>query len=448
MPYLYQIKVALKLLFLFNFRKYSQLSCGYPQLSCKYFVNILPVSQKMSDIKQRKIIIFSTAYFPFIGGAEVAVKEITDRIDGIQFDLITAKMDGKLAKCEQVGNVNVYRVGFGCKADKFFLPFLGWLKALSLNKKNKYDIAWSIMASQASIAAAFFKIFNPRVKLILTLQEGDEEEHLKRYALNCDFLYKILIRPWHLLVFKKADGATAISEYLRQRILKSGFKGEVELVPNGVEIKKFQISNDKFQINSKFPILNIKKKLGISENEKIIITTSRLVEKNGVGYLIEAVNILVNQKKLSVKLLICGDGELREELELRVAGYKLRDKVLFLGSVKNEEVPQYLAIADVFCRPSLSEGLGNSFLEAMAAGVPVVATPVGGILDFLSDGQTGWFCEVKNPESIAEKIRYILNEENEEEVKRVVANARNMVEEKYGWEGIAEKMEKVFSSAQ
>jgi len=115
-----------------------------------------------------------------------------------------------------------------------------------------------------------------------------------------------------------------------------------------------------------------------------------------------------------------------------------------MGFIAPAELPKYYAIADVFCRPSLSEGLGNVFLEAMAAGVPVIATPVGGIPDFLKNGETGLFCHVRNPESIAEKIKWILDEKNKEEVARVVANAREMVGRKYDWEIIAEKMEKIF----
>jgi len=90
-----------------------------------------------------RILIFSTAYFPFVGGAEVAVKEITDRINDIQFNMITARMDRKLSKEESVGNVNVFRVGCGCKTiDKFLLPICGLIKALQLHKKNNYDIVF------------------------------------------------------------------------------------------------------------------------------------------------------------------------------------------------------------------------------------------------------------------------------------------------------------------
>ena len=386
------------------------------------------------DKNIKKVLIFSTAYFPFVGGAEVAVKEITNRIDNCVWALITARMDRKLPKQERVGNVDVYRVGTGWKTiDKILLPFLGFLKAVKLHKKNNYDIAWPIMASQASIAAAFFKIFKPKIKLLLTLQEGDEEEHLKRYVSGSNLLYKIFIQPWHLLVFKKADYVTAISNYLKERALKNGVKCEVEVVPNGVNVERFLIDDFRFSIEE------FRNKLGINGDEKVVITTSRLVKKNGIDDLIRAI------AQTTARLLICGIGEEEKELKKLVEDLKIGNRVLFLGQVDHKDLPKYLWMSDVFCRPSLSEGLGNSFLEAMVAGAPVVATSVGGIPDFLQDGKTGWFCKVKDPESIAEKVRYILDERNKDEVRRVVENAGKMVEEKYNWDNIAIKFKEIFN---
>ncbi|MFH1551733.1 MAG: hypothetical protein ABIC36_02540, partial [bacterium] len=91
----------------------------------------------------KKVLIFSTAYFPLVGGAEVAVEEIIDRIKGFEFDMITAKIESGLADQEKIGNVNVYRVGFGSNLDKYLLPFLGLKKAISLNKKRDYKLTWS-----------------------------------------------------------------------------------------------------------------------------------------------------------------------------------------------------------------------------------------------------------------------------------------------------------------
>jgi glycosyltransferase involved in cell wall biosynthesis len=394
----------------------------------------------------QKVLIFSTAYLPLVAGAEIAVKELTDRLAGFsagggpasgwEFDLICARIKKELKPEEKIGSVNIYRLGGGWGwIDKFLLPILGLIKAIKLNGKNSYKIIWSIMASQASVAAAFLKIIFSDKKLVLNLQEGDEEEHLKRYALGNDLLYKILIRPWHLLVFKKADYITAISADLKNRAGNNGAKVTVEIIPNGVDLTNYKSGITNYEL---------RKKLGICDNEKVIITVSRLVKKNGVGDLIEAMRYL----PADVKLLIIGNGELESNFKVQISNLKLDNRVIMLGAINNEVIPEYLAIADIFIRPSLSEGQGIAFLEAMAAGVPVIATPVGGIVDFLRDpssgsGQaTGLFCEVRNPKSIAEKVKMLL--ENKELTEKIKINAKELVIKNYDWNLIAEKMKSIF----
>lgn len=388
----------------------------------------------------RKVLIFSTAYLPFIGGAEIAVKELTDRMGDYEFDLITARLDRHLPKHEKIGRVNVFRLGWGGKFDKFLLPGLGLGRALALNRRQNYAIIFSLMASQASIAAVFFKIIQPAKKLILDLQEGDEEEHLKRYTLGSDILYNLLIRPWHLMVFKKADLIIAISNYLRLRALANGAKCPIEVVPNGVNLEKFAISN--FKVNFNPPAggqtLKLKQELNIKETDRILITTSRLVKKNAVDDLIKSLKYL----PVNVKLLILGHGPDRQMLDDLTRRLTLENRIIFLGQIGQADLVKYLALADIFVRPSLSEGQGISFLEAMAAGLPVIATPVGGIVDFLRDGQTGLFCEVKNPESIALKVKiYLADKDLTEKIK---ANASELVKNNYDWNLLALKMKTNF----
>jgi glycosyltransferase involved in cell wall biosynthesis len=114
-------------------------------------------------------------------------------------------------------------------------------------------------------------------------------------------------------------------------------------------------------------------------------------------------------------------------------------------------MPKYLKSCDIFIRPSLSEGLGNSFIEAMAAELPVIATPVGGIVDFLFDptlplvssglcgasDQTGYFCKPANPESIKDTVNHALNNAQKNEV---IQNAKKRAIEKYDWASIAMQM--------
>jgi glycosyltransferase involved in cell wall biosynthesis len=139
-----------------------------------------------------------------------------------------------------------------------------------------------------------------------------------------------------------------------------------------------------------------------------------------------------------VKFLIIGTGELGARLKLKVESEKLQERVKFLGFVDHKDLPPYLWASDIFIRPSLSEGMGNSFIEAMAAGLPIIATPVGGIVDFLKDGETGLVCEVSNPKSIAQKVEKLIKDRESRDY--IVKNSLKLVNEKYDWGLVAERM--------
>src|SRR3989344_6322029 len=366
----------------------------------------------------KRILIFSTSYFPLVGGAEVAVKEITDRLPEIEFDLITARQHKKLISVEKIGNVTVYRLGFGnVILDKLFVPYLGAIKALKLNKEKHYMLFWCVMASFASGAAYIANWFQKKVPIILTLQEGDSERYLK-------FKWFGLVDLSWRMALRRTAHLTGLSNYLLERGRRLGYRGPMTLVPNGVDVGKFSASNSQFSKNS---------------NETILITTSRLVEKNSVGDVIEALKFLPE----NMKLRIIGTGVLEKNLKAKTKNLKLDNRIEFLGPIDNQKLPPYLHNADIFVRPSLSEGQGISFIEAMAAEVPVVATPVGGIVDFLKDRETGLFCEVNNPKSIAEKVMEYIN--NPELTEKIIRNAKEMVVQQYDWDLIAKEMKaKVF----
>ncbi len=201
----------------------------------------------------------------------------------------------------------------------------------------------------------------------------------------------------------------------------------VTVVPNGVDTEKFKAKSEKRK--SEF-----RKELGISENDTVLVTTSRLVKKNAVEDVIVAMKFLSS----NVKFLIVGSGRLEESLKSKTKSEKLEERVRFVGFVSHDELPNYLHASDIFIRTPISEGMGNSFIEAMCAGLPVIATPVGGIVDFLKDGETGLFCEVGNPKSIAQKVLKLMKDA--ESRKYIVGNALHLVQEKYDWNFVAGRM--------
>jgi len=357
----------------------------------------------------------------------VAIKEITDRISDIQFDLITAKLGNDLPKFEKTGNISIYRLGFGITfLDKLILPFWGAFKTISLNRKNNYTGFWCMMVSFASGAAYIANIFSKnKIPIILTLQEGDSEEYLKtKWFGLIDLSWKLALR--------RSSIVTAISNYLGQRANRMGYEGEIRLVPNGVDVENYS------QIFSEEELVALRDKFGNNENIIILISTSRLTEKNGIDLVIRALKFLPD----NFHFYNFGSGRDKKYLTDLANSLNLSSRVHLENRVEHDELPKYLKIADVFIRPSRSEGQGISFLEAMAAKIPVIATPVGGIVDFLYDGQTGYFCQPENPESIAETVKKIISDPNK---NQIVENAYKMVKEKYDWNLIAEQMKKVLN---
>lgn len=359
----------------------------------------------------KRILIFSTAYNPFIGGAEVAVKEITSRLPGYEFVMLTARLDVKLPIVEKIGNIEVRRIGKGDKWDKLRLILQGPKAAQQL---KKFDAVWSIMASYAGFAALRFKKQNQSVPFLLTLQEGDSRAHIYSRVW--------FVWPWFVQIFKRADRIQAISTYLAKWAKSLGVKCPVEVVPNGVEVGKFITSSSAREV-------------GLT---RTVITVSRLVKKNAVSDLIQAMKFLPED----IHLQIAGTGELEPQLRRLTQAFGLEKRVHFLGNISQQDLPKYLWKSDVFCRPSLSEGLGISFLEAMAASVPIVATPVGGIPDFLIDGETGLFCKVGDPADIAKQIKRLLDDQSL--ANKIRMNGQKLVSEKYSWDKIAGQIQTIF----
>ncbi len=182
-----------------------------------------------------KILIFILTYPPFIGGAEIAVQEITKRLDNdFNFDLITARLDKKLLTEERINNVNVYRVGWGKNLDKYLYPWLAmkkakelwflrghgrtmspaWGRTMSPAMNLPYAIAWGVVETWGGWAALKFKEKFPQVKYLLTMQSGDSDAFIKARTWFWFWRYK--------KIFTKADRIQAISTFLAKRAVKYG----------------------------------------------------------------------------------------------------------------------------------------------------------------------------------------------------------------------------------
>lgn len=394
----------------------------------------------------RRVLIFSLNYYPFVGGAEVAIKEITDRLspDEYEFHLLAPHYRKELQREEKIGAVTVHRYGLSkkeatitdqsklpLKLNKYLYQLTAHRKAEQLHRQYQFDATWAMMAHATAIPAGKFKKRHPEIPYLLTLQEGDPPEYIEH-----------LMKPvWTSFVegFTRADYIQAISTFLLAWGRRMGFTGEGTVVPNAVDTKRFMTKPSDDQIQA------IRKRFGIENGDIVLVTTSRLVHKNAVDDVIRALP-LVDER---VVFVVCGIGPDEEKLKALVAELHLEERVRFVGQVEHSDLPAVLHGSDIFIRPSRSEGMGNSFIEAMAASVPVIATQEGGISDFLYDEKknpdkktTGWAVSKDAPGEIAEAIADILS--RPEKVQEVTKDAVALVQKTYDWETVARDMDDIF----
>ena len=398
----------------------------------------------------KKILIFSLSYYPqFTSGAEAAIKEITDRIDpsDIEFHMVTNRYNSNSPKVEKIGNVLIHRIGITTKNPTFedlgklplhinkpLFQFLAAFKATQLHFKYKYDGTWAMMAHSSGVPAAIFKLLHPKVPYVLTLQEGDSPEYIEK-----------TMRPlWPLFTraFTKADVIQVISSFLGEWAKRRNFKGPMELISNGANPKNLYPEYSQEEVDT------LKKTLGKKEGDVYLLNAARLVHQKANDDVIRAMALLPE----NIHFILIGAGPDEEMLKEVAKENGVLERVKFIGQLDRNDVPKYRnqTIADIFVCPSRSEGLGNSFLSAMAARLPVISTQEGGLSEFIFDKKhnpdkepTAWVVDKDNPEQIAEAVRDIIN--NPDKVKEITETSRAMVFEKYNWDNIAKEMRsKVF----
>ncbi len=234
------------------------------------------------------------------------------------------------------------------------------------------------------------------------------------------------------LVLRNAGAVVALTGDMKREMQKVCNR-DITVIPNGIDLDGFQgITRQE-----------ARGEMQIEEDKKVIIFVGRLSPVKGVKYLIQALDIL-RHKETSIKLLIVGDGEQRDELVDQVAKLDIERYITFIGEVSNEQVPKYMATSDIFVLPSLSEGFPNVCLEAMASGLPVIATKVGGLVEIIRDGQNGFLVNPETPREIAEKISLLL--EDDELRERISSNNMEMVKD-YSWQVVVRRLEKVYRNA-
>lgn len=262
-----------------------------------------------------------------------------------------------------------------------------------------------------SAAAAWVTSGSHRRPFIVTVQGSDVFESERIAVL------KYLNRA----ILKRCRRVLALSRSLADATIGLGVPGDkVEVVPNGVDTQRFTPS--------------------LSSREPLVLAVGSLIERKGMRYLIQAMaNVLPALPDF--KLVIVGEGPQLQSLLTLARSIGLADRISITGYQTHQQVSAWMQRASLFILPSLEEGLGVVLLEALASGVPCVATQVGGIPDVIT-ADTGSLVPAADSEALGRAISTLLNDPNR--LERMRHNARQRAIEHYDWSIIAARLIRIY----
>jgi glycogen(starch) synthase len=356
--------------------------------------------------------------------------------NGVKVYVVTCDFPGA-PRHEVIDGVDVYRV------DSYKNPapdFATWVYLMNLNMQkeaaaivnklgNKIDVFHAHDWLVATVGIGLKHVF--RKPLLVTMHST---EIGRRDGLHTDA--EKMIHETEAWLTYEAWKVICCSNYMVSHV-KWAFglpEDKLVMVPNGVNTHVYEIFEKKAceSFRTKFALLE----------EKIVLYVGRLVYEKGIHVLINAIPKVL--EKVNAKFVIVGSGYMKEQLLNIVRSMELEHKVLFLGFVDDETLLKLQKCADVSVVPSLFEPFGIVALEAMAAKSPVVVSDTGGLSEIVDHNATGFKVYPNNPDSLAWGITKILIDENYRNCLR--ENAYRKVQEKYGWEKIAQQTKAIYKA--
>ncbi len=288
----------------------------------------------------------------------------------------------------------------------------------------------------ADLQLILFKLIFPKKKVVLHY----EMDPIGQGSAALYFrLHLFLFLPLSLALADKVGVLSfdhAENSYLAPYLKK--YPDKFLELPNGIEADLF---------NKQEQDLLLRQKLGLGLDEKVIIFVGGLDRQHffkGVDVLLESFKKLIEGGNDNLKLLIVGDGDLRQEFEVQAERLEITPKVIFAGWVKNEELPKYYNLADVFVLPSVksTESFGIVIAEAQACGLPAVISNWPGSRQTILENETGYLVNPGDVDELAEKIKKILD--NNDLAAEMGDKAAINAKEKYDWKNIARKMDELY----
>lgn len=369
----------------------------------------------------KKILLLNYEFPPLGGGAANAtyylLKEFAKN-DSVKIVLVTSSVSEY--KHEQFSdNIDIYyldiakngNLHYQSNKDLLLYSWKAFWFCKKLKRKENFDLIHAFFGIPCGFVAMLLK-----TPYIVSLRGSDVPFYNERFEKIDKLLFKRLSKR----IWGKARVVITNSEGLKGLALQSAPKQKIEVIYNGVDTDFFKPVDKK-------------------EDVFTIVSTSRLIARKGINYLIDAF-IDLSKKISNVKLIIVGDGDLRVDLENKVKESGISDKIEFWGKVEKKDIIKAYQRSDVFILPSLNEGMSNSLLEAMSCGLVIVATDVGGTKE-LVDRNNGIIIKKESSADILSALNQIYNDKAMlEEMKK---NSRKKAE-LMCWEEVADKYVRLY----
>jgi len=411
-----------------------------------------------------RICLVSFMFAPLVGGAEVRAEKQARQFQALGQDvmIVTLRHNKEWKRTERLDNLPIIRVG-GIYDRKGWLR-LGKYGHLPIDVllflqlwqlRHQYDLLHVCqLGTIAAVAALVGKMTRKPVVVSVPSSGSDERQQAASLMadtlnLDSDFLkvdFREAMAGDIAYIAQSALGGAAMIEFLRKsdtfyHILSNrslayltlqGFRAErITRIPNGVDTEKFR-PLAQCRPDSRRP-------------ERDILCVTRLQYPKGVDVLLHAWARLIHapaewRTQLKLRLLIVGEGPLRPQLERIAAEHGIQDSVEFLGL--RRDVVNLLQEAWGFVLPSRWEGMPNALLEAMACGLPCIATRVSGSEDIINDGVNGLLVPPLQPAELAQALRRII--ENPDFAQQLAKEGRATIMRGYQLTAIAERLLKFY----
>lgn len=383
---------------------------------------------------------------PVVGGGEIGAYETAKTIvqKGHDMHVLTTYYKG-LKRYEEMDGIKVHRLVDARFIDpynepkrkskplsalamkNFMLVAVPYL--LKLTNEEDFDVIHAEFALPAGFPAAIVSKLAEK-PVVITLVGGDIYTPSEPALMSA---LRRLALPVYKTTFSFAV-LTAISSDTAKRARRLGATGEIILTPYGIDLEKFHKTK---------PDAKLIKKFGLG-NSLVLLTVCRLSRRKGLNYLLDAMPELLKIDK-TIRLLIVGDGSEKKTLVSQCRSLGIEDRVIFVGAIPHDELNQYYNLADIFVLPSLHEGLGIVFMEAMACGLPVVTTNRGGMVDVVEDGKTGFLIDVGDTKKLIKSLEKLIKDTKLRE--GFSKNAERRATSEFSWDKAADRYINAYKKA-